>query len=78
MTNEERLAISDVVHEAFIAVDEDGTEAAAATAVVMTSILSAATSTPLNLTVDRPFIFQIRDVPTGTVLFFGRVMDPTQ
>jgi serpin B len=39
--------------------------------------LSAATSTPLSLTVDRPFIFQIRDATTGTVLFLGRVMDPT-
>lgn len=75
MTTEERLFIADVIHEAFIAVDEEGTEAAAATAVVMAA--TAAPSEPVQLTVDRPFIFQIKDATTGSVLFFGRVMDPT-
>jgi serpin B len=75
MTAEEKLFISDVIHEAFIAVDEEGTEAAAATAVVMAA--SAAPMDPVQLTVDRPFIFQIRDATTGSVLFFGRVMNPT-
>ncbi|MCP3973325.1 MAG: serpin family protein [bacterium] len=74
MTMEEKLFIADVIHEAFIAVDEEGTEAAAATAVVMAA--SAAPSEPVQLTVDRPFMFQIKDATTGSVLFFGRVMDP--
>lgn len=74
MTTEETLYIGDVVHEAYIAVDEEGTEAAAATGVVM-----RATSAPLEearLTIDRPFIFALRDVPTGALLFLGRVMNP--
>ena len=74
MTTEEKLFIAAVIHEAFIAVDEEGTEAAAATAVVMAA--SAAPSEPVQLTVDRPFMFQIKDATTGSVLFFGRVMDP--
>ena len=74
MTTEEKLFVAAVIHEAFIAVDEEGTEAAAATAVVMAA--SAAPSEPVQLTVDRPFMFQIKDATTGSVLFFGRVMDP--
>lgn len=69
------LFIRDVAHEAFIAVDEDGTEAAAATAVIV-----EATSAPLKsveLTVDRPFLFLIRDDETGATLFMGRVVDPS-
>ena len=65
------LLISDVVHKAFVLVDEEGTEAAAATGVVV--ILE---SEPITVTVDRPFIFLIRDIETGTVLFVGRVVDP--
>ena len=64
------LWISEVVHKAFVSVDEEGTEAAAATAVVVLE------SGPLLVTVDRPFIFLIRDRDTGTVLFLGRVMNP--
>lgn len=67
------LVISDVVHEAFVAVDETGTEAAAATAVVV-NVTSAG---PPPLVVDRPFLWAIRDVPTGAVLFLGRVVDPS-
>ncbi len=69
-----RLFISDALHKAFIAVDERGTEAAAATVVMM-----APASLPpeaIKLTIDRPFFFAIRDVPTGTILFMGRVVDP--
>ncbi len=74
MTTEEQLYISAVLHEAFIAVDEAGTEAAAATAVVM-----AVTSMPqvVPFVVDRPFMFVIHDVETATPLFVGRVADPT-
>ncbi|MBN1946010.1 MAG: hypothetical protein JW797_10060 [Bradymonadales bacterium] len=76
MTGERDLYISDVIHKAFVSVDESGTEAAAATAVVM-SLRSAAISPPLEVRVDRPFLFFIRDNPTGTILFLGRVLDPT-
>jgi len=76
MTTEEPLFISDVIHEAYIAVDEEGTEAAAATAVVM-----RASGMPpdqlVELTIDRPFMFSLRDRETGAVLFLGRVTDPT-
>ena len=68
------LLIQDVVHKAFIAVDENGTEAAAATAVIVGT--TAMPANPVDVTIDRPFIFLIRDIPTGTVLFLGRVMNP--
>jgi serpin B len=68
------LAIGEVVHKAFVAVDEEGTEAAAATAVIM--LESAAPEPTTEVTVDRPFIFLIRDVQSGTILFMGRVVDP--
>ena len=72
-TNDTFLYISAVLHEAFIAVDEEGTEAAAATAVVMSE-----TSLPqyVPFHVDRPFLFVIHDVEHGTPLFLGRVHDP--
>jgi serpin B len=74
MTTADRLFISDVIHEAFIAVDEEGTEAAAATAVVMD--LAAAPIEGINLQIDRPFLFSLYDRETGAVLFMGRVLDP--
>jgi len=70
----ERLFISDVVHKAFIAVDEAGTEAAAATAVIIS--LTAAPPPPVPVTIDHPFIFLIRDIETGAILFVGRVLNP--
>jgi serpin B len=69
------LYVSLVIHKSFVAVDEEGTEAAAATAVVVDN-----TSVPedtYDMTFDRPFIFAIVDKPTGAVLFLGRVMDPS-
>lgn len=75
ITDEARLFIREVVHEAFIAVDEEGTEAAAATAVIVQA--ESAPPESLRLTVDRPFIFLIRDLQTGAILFFGRVLDPS-
>ncbi len=73
MTGTPELFISDVVHKAFVAVDEAGTEAAAATAVTMelTAVIES-----VDVTIDRPFIFLIRDIETGTVLFIGRVLNP--
>jgi serpin B len=69
------LFIQDVVHKAFVEIDEAGTEAAAATAVIIS--LKAMPQQPVQVTVDRPFAFFIRDVQTGTVLFVGRVVDPS-
>lgn len=68
-----RLRITDVVHQGFVGIDERGTEAAAATAVII-----GPTSLPPSATfvVDRPFVFFIRDRPTGAILFVGRVVDP--
>ena len=67
------LFVSDVLHKAWVSVDETGTEAAAATAVI---VVGGGVSTPATLTIDRPFLFVIRDIPTGTILFVGRVLDP--
>ena len=74
MTGSKDLFISDVFHKAFVSVDEEGTEAAAATAVDMS--LTSMPESPLELTVDRPFLFLIREHDTGTVLFMGRVVNP--
>jgi serpin B len=76
MDGERDLYISDVIHQAFVAVDEEGTEAAAATAVIMS--LSAVMPEGLRLEIDRPFLFILHDVPTGQVLFIGRVLDPSE
>ncbi len=77
MTDEEKLYITSVIHKATITVDEQGTEAAAATAVIM-GVESAAPSEdePIKLVIDRPFIFTIEHQPTGTILFIGRVTQP--
>ena len=72
MDGTRELFIGDVIHEAFVAVDEDGTEAAAATAVVMVG----GSMPPPELEVNRPFLFVIRDNITGTILFVGRVLNP--
>jgi serpin B len=72
------LAISEVFHKTFIAVDENGTEAAAATAVAM-EVASAMRRTPpppIPVKVDRPFVYAIQHVPSGACLFIGRVTDP--
>ena len=68
------LWVDDVLHQATIAVDELGTEASAATAVVMTT--EGALLPEVELTVDCPFLFVIHDVALGTPLFVGRVADP--
>lgn len=73
MDGSRSLVIADVIHKAFVAVDETGTEAAAATAVIMLET-TALVNEPVTLTIDRPFIFVIRDVQTGAVLFMGRVV----
>ena len=75
MTGNRELFIADVVHKAFVSVDEAGTEAAAATAVVME--LTAIPLEPIEVTIDRPFIFLIRDIETGAILFMGRTLNPS-
>ncbi|HEY76884.1 MAG TPA: serpin family protein [Thermoflexia bacterium] len=73
MDGTRRLAISVVLHKAFIDVNEEGTEAAAATAVIITRGIS---SPPPTFRADHPFIFLIRDNNTGSILFIGRVVNP--
>ena len=73
----EPLSIGAVVHQANITVDEAGTEAAAVTAVVMVAGSAAPPADPIEFTVDRPFVFAIRDNPSGAILFVGHIGDPT-
>jgi serpin B len=75
MDGSDGLLIYDVVHKAFVDVNESGTEAAAATGVIIG--IESAPPPPFEVTVDRPFVFFIRDTETGTILFVGRIMDPT-
>ena len=74
MTDQQDLYIGNVIHKAYVAVDEKGTEAAAATAVIMEG---ATAMMPENmLIIDRPFLFFIRDAESGQILFIGRVLNP--
>jgi len=75
MNGSTSLAIQDVLHQAFVKVNEAGTEAAAATAVIVgdTSVPPAGP----EITLDRPFIYLIKDLPTDQILFVGRVVDPS-
>jgi serpin B len=77
MTGNRDLFISDVIHKAFVAVDEKGTEAAAATAVMIAG-MSAPLQDKVQLVIDHPFIFIIRDLKSGQILFVGRVLNPAQ
>ncbi|MCU4926198.1 serpin family protein [Halobacteria archaeon AArc-dxtr1] len=70
------LFVGEVVHEAYVAVDEEGTEAAAATGVEM--VEDSGPALAFDMIVDRPFLFLIRDRETGAVLFLGRVVDPKE
>ncbi|UCD76853.1 MAG: serpin family protein [Phycisphaerales bacterium] len=74
MNGKRDLFISKVIHQAFVQVDEQGTEAAAATAV---GIMRTSVTRPPTFLADHPFLFVIRDRETGAILFLGRVMDPT-
>lgn len=76
MEPRKELYISDVVHKAFVEVDEKGTEAAAATAVVM-ELASMPMEVPI-FKADHPFVFIIRENATNSILFMGRLMDPTK
>jgi serpin B len=75
MDGKKDLHIQDVVHKAFLSVDENGTEAAAATAVIV-----GATAMPVDVAemkMDHPFVFLIKDNATGAIIFMGRVVDPS-
>jgi serpin B len=73
MVEGEGLQIDQVIHQAYVKVDEQGTEAAAATAVIMAQTVAI----PRNVfRADHPFIFIIQERETGNILFFGRVVDP--
>jgi serpin B len=75
MDGTRELFIGQVIHKAFVSVDEAGTEAAAASAMVGPG--AAPPEEAVEVTVDRPFIFLIRDIETGAILFVGRVVDPS-
>jgi serine protease inhibitor len=72
-TAAEPLYVSDAVHKAFVKVDEEGTEAAAATAM---QVKAGSAVLPMELAVDRPFLCFVRDVKSGLVLFMGRIGSP--
>tara|TARA_R110002096_G_scaffold401386_6_gene598281 strand:- start:20003 stop:20416 length:414 start_codon:yes stop_codon:yes gene_type:complete len=71
----DKLYISGAFHKAFVKVDESGTEAAAATAVVMAT-RGGAPAPPMAFVANHPFLFTIEDTKSGAILFVGRVVDP--
>lgn len=76
IANDPSLVVDKVIHETFIAFDEERTEAAAATAVVAGSV-SAPAFDPVPVILDRPFLYRIMDSDTGTTLFIGQILNPT-
>ena len=78
MTGRPGLTISAAVHKAFVDVNETGTEAAAATGTVMMGMARRVEPPPIVFQADHPFLFMIRDTKSGSILFLGRVVDPTK
>ena len=76
IADDSRLAVDKVIHETFIAIDEEGTEAAAATA-VLADLTAAPDDEPVPVILDRPFLYRIVDGETGATLFIGQILDPT-
>ena len=76
MDGTKALYISNVIHKAYVDVNEKGTEAAAATAVIVKR--KGMPAPPMVFRADHPFLFLIRDGKTGSILFLGRVVDPTK
>ena len=75
---QDELYISKVIHQAFVEVNEEGTEAAAATAVVMTlKSCAVRMEQPYEFVCDRPFIFMINENESKTILFMGKCVNPT-
>jgi len=77
MSEEEKLYLSSVIHQAYVKVDEQGTEAAAATAISVGATTSIAPS-KIIFRADHPFIFIIQQKETGNILFIGRVINPSK
>ncbi|MDR2140811.1 MAG: serpin family protein [Deltaproteobacteria bacterium] len=75
LTDDRALKVSDIIHKAFVSVDEKGTEAAAATAGMLT-MSAPILEPPVPFVADRPFIFLILDKTTNSILFLGRLMEP--
>jgi serpin B len=76
IADDPRTKIDQVLHEAWLSVDETGIEAAAAT-VALAVVVSAPIAEPVPVVLDRPFLFRIVDDASGATLFTGRIMDPT-
>ncbi len=76
MNGNRDLFIQDVLHKAFVSVDEAGTEAAAATAVIVG--LTSMPIGPFEFKMDRPFVYLIRDIQTDSIIFVGRVLNPAK
>jgi serpin B len=76
MTGKRDLFLSDVIHKAFVEVNEKGTEAAAATAAVMRETAAPVPQPAVEFRADRPFVFAIRDRRSGAILFLGRLAKP--
>jgi serine protease inhibitor len=76
IADDDRLVLGPALHQAWLAMDEHGTEAAAAT-VLIAELESGPPSPPVPVILDRPFLYRIFDTETGATLFLGRVMDPT-
>ena len=74
MSSEQELFLSAVIHKAFVDVNEEGTEAAAATGIAVKS--AATLLEPPVFRADHPFVFLIRDNRTGSILFLGRLVNP--
>ncbi|KAL2630039.1 hypothetical protein R1flu_014725 [Riccia fluitans] len=75
--NAELLYLSEVFHKCFIEVNEEGTEAAAATGAVMMLRSLPMPETPIDFVADHPFLFVLREDKTGLILFFGRITNPS-
>jgi serpin B len=76
MVEKDDLFVSDIVQKSFIEVNEEGTTAAAATAVMISKGISMRKPTLVDFVADHPFLFMIRDDFNGTILFTGQVLNP--
>jgi len=76
MTGDSSLFLSQVIHEAWVEVNEEGTEAAAATAAVGKAAAAPPREQPIIFQADHPFLFLIRDTRSGSILFLGRMSNP--
>ena len=81
MTGKPDFTISAAIHKAYIDLNEQGTEAAAATSIIMRATAARVPfpePPPIVFRADHPFLFLIRDTKTGAILFMGRITDPTK